>query len=164
MSFFVSFSSFYFKVYFAKVLLLQLFSISIFIEYILPNPQFQFVWVQCGSLLYSIYTGLIFVSAQPVDVFQLVHLVYTFRVIISMHVSIIIFLNVFVSVFVGLLLLLYYPPREVPLAFVVKLTSSAEFIQLLLICNFFFLISPLNLNESFPGYNFLGCKFYSFFI
>ena len=46
---------------------------------------------------------------------------FTFKVIIYMHDPITIFLIVLGLVSVGLLLLLCFLPREVPLAFVVKL-------------------------------------------
>ena len=46
---------------------------------------------------------------------------FTFKVVIDVYDSIIIFLIVLGLFFVGLFLLLYFLPREIPLAFVGKL-------------------------------------------
>ena len=71
------------------------------------------------------------------------------------------FLNCFGSVFVGLFLLLCFPPREVPSIFVVRLfwwycilLSSCFSLKLL--------ISPSNLNEILAGQSNLGCRFFPF--
>ena len=60
-------------------------------------------------------------SAQPVCLLVGAFNLLTFKVIIEMYDPIGIFLIVFGLVYVGLFLLLCFLPREVPLAFAVKL-------------------------------------------
>ena len=61
---------------------------------------------------------------------------------------------------VGLFLLCIFLPREVPLAFVVKLVWWCRTLLILLIWNL--LISPSNLKESLAGQSSLGCRFFPF--
>jgi len=60
-------------------------------------------------------------SAQPVCLLVGAFNLFTFKLIIEMYDPIAIFLIVFGLFYVGLFLLLCFLPREVPLAFVVKL-------------------------------------------
>ena len=75
-----------------------------------------------------------------------------------MYDPITIFLIVCGLFFVGLSLHLRFLPREIPLAFVVKLVCGAEFFCL----SGKLLISPSNQKESLAGYSILGCRFFSF--
>ena len=68
----------------------------------------------------SVYMHM-FSSTQPVYVFCLVYLIHTFKVIISIYDTIAISLIVWGLFHVDLFLLVCFLPREVPLAFVVKL-------------------------------------------
>ena len=79
---------------------------------------------------------------------------FTFKVIIDMYDPII-FLTVWGLFSIGLFLLLCFLPREVPLAFVVKLVWWCCLSGKLL-------ISPTNLNESLARYSILGYSFSSF--
>ena len=64
--------------------------------------------IQCGSLVEFIFMGLVFISIQPVSVFQLEHLIFLCKVIIKMYVLIaILFSFEFVFIFFSSLLLLF---------------------------------------------------------
>ena len=80
---------------------------------------------------------------------------FTFKVIIDMYDPITVFLIVLGLLSIGLFLLLCSLPREVPLAFVVKLVWWYYLSGKLL-------ISPTNLNESLARYSILGYSFSSF--
>ena len=83
---------------------------------------------------------------------------FTLKVIIDMHDLTTIILIILGVLSVGLFLLLCFLPREVPLAFAVKLVLNSF--------NFCLsgklLISPSNLNKSLPWKSFFGCRFFLF--
>ena len=114
-SVFISYNSLCFKICFVWALPLQLcYDFHLHgISFSIPSLS---VW---GGSLDSVYTGLLSDSASLcllVDAFN----PFTFKAVISMYASITIFLMVFICS-VGLFLLLHFLPREVPLAFAIKL-------------------------------------------
>ena len=76
---------------------------------------------------------------------------FTFKVIINMYDPMTVFLIVWGLFSIGLFLLLCFLPREVPLAFVVKLIFAVKLNSLNFCLSGKLLISPPNLNESLAG-------------
>ena len=117
-SFFVSYNTLYLSLIILFILksILSEIRIAILLSFVfhshgissLPSTFSLYVslgveWVSCRQLLYR---GLAFVFIQSVCIFSLVHLMFTFKVIIDIYVPFWHFLNYFRFVFVGLSFLL----------------------------------------------------------
>ena len=163
MSFFVSFHSLYFKVYFIwyEYCYSCFLLISICMKYLFLSPSLSvcmcpLVWG--GSLVDSIYRGLVFVSIQPVFVFWLghsthLHLRHLLINMIPLPFTLLFWVWVYKP-------FLYFLSREDPLAFVEELVWWCWILRFCLSVKL--LISPSYLNELLAGYSNLSCRLFSF--